>query len=255
MSKTVEDIGTLKINLLSQADYEAEVIAGTVEDDELYLTPASNSGVSDVEVDGTSVVTGGVAEVDLTGKSDVGHTHTKTDITDFPTITDENVKQTVGTPSSYSYWRPLVVGSSSGSSETFSPSTTTGGTYTFSTVKVQPSTGTIRAGALSLTNGSYTSVLSDTTLTANRTVTVPDKSGTMAMTSDIPTVNNATLTIQKNGTTVDTFTANASTNVTANITTHDVPSGGTIGQVLMKNSSTDYDCSWTNLPIYNGGVS
>lgn len=34
----------------------------------------------------------------------------------------------------------------------------------------------------------------------------------------IPTVNNATLTIQKNGTSVGTFTANASTNATANIT-------------------------------------
>lgn len=34
----------------------------------------------------------------------------------------------------------------------------------------------------------------------------------------IPTVNNATLTIQKNGTTVNTFTANASNNVTCNIT-------------------------------------
>ena len=34
----------------------------------------------------------------------------------------------------------------------------------------------------------------------------------------IPTVNNATLTIQKNGTTVKTFTANASSNVTADIT-------------------------------------
>ena len=33
----------------------------------------------------------------------------------------------------------------------------------------------------------------------------------------IPTVNNATLTIQKNGTTVNTFTANASSNVTADI--------------------------------------
>ena len=37
-------------------------------------------------------------------------------------------------------------------------------------------------------------------------------------TPTIPTVNNATLTIQKNGTTVKTFTANASSNVTANIT-------------------------------------
>ena len=34
----------------------------------------------------------------------------------------------------------------------------------------------------------------------------------------IPTVNNGTLTIQKNGTNVQTFTANQSTNVTANIT-------------------------------------
>lgn len=34
----------------------------------------------------------------------------------------------------------------------------------------------------------------------------------------IPTVNNATLTIQKNGTTVNTFTANSASNVTANIT-------------------------------------
>ena len=40
----------------------------------------------------------------------------------------------------------------------------------------------------------------------------------LALYSDIPTVNNATLTIQKNGTTVKTFTANASSNVTANIT-------------------------------------
>ena len=39
-----------------------------------------------------------------------------------------------------------------------------------------------------------------------------------AKTSDIPTVNNATLTIQKNGTNVATFTANSSTNQTANIT-------------------------------------
>ena len=36
--------------------------------------------------------------------------------------------------------------------------------------------------------------------------------------SQLPTVNDATLTIQKNGTTVNTFTANASSNATANIT-------------------------------------
>lgn len=50
------------------------------------------------------------------------------------------------------------------------------------------------------------------------TATLPNKTGTLAMTSDIPTVNNATLTIQKNGTSVQTFTANQATNATANIT-------------------------------------
>lgn len=42
--------------------------------------------------------------------------------------------------------------------------------------------------------------------------------------SVLPTVNNATLTIQKNGVDVQTFTANASTNVTANITVPTQPS-------------------------------
>ena len=54
--------------------------------------------------------------------------------------------------------------------------------------------------------------------TTARTLTLPDKSGTLAITGDIPTVNNGTLTIQKNGTNVQTFTANQSSNVTANIT-------------------------------------
>lgn len=40
----------------------------------------------------------------------------------------------------------------------------------------------------------------------------------LATTSQLPTVNNGTLTIQKNGTNVQTFTANQSTNATANIT-------------------------------------
>ena len=39
----------------------------------------------------------------------------------------------------------------------------------------------------------------------------------------IPTVNNATLTIQKNGSNVATFAANASQNATANITVQELP--------------------------------
>lgn len=53
----------------------------------------------------------------------------------------------------------------------------------------------------------------------------------------IPTVNDATLTIQKNGTTVETFTANASANKTANIT---VPTQASdIGAQPTLTSSTD----------------
>ena len=58
-------------------------------------------------------------------------------------------------------------------------------------------------------------------LTSNITLSASDV-GAVPSTTTIPTVNNATLTIQKNGTNVATFTANASSNVTANIS---VPTG------------------------------
>ena len=59
--------------------------------------------------------------------------------------------------------------------------------------------------------------LSDGIYNGSTHLNLPTTTGTLALTSDMPTVNNATLTIQKNGTTVNTFTANSSNNVTANI--------------------------------------
>lgn len=56
----------------------------------------------------------------------------------------------------------------------------------------------------------------------------------------IPTVNNATLTIQRNGTTVKTFTANASSNVTANIEVPIYSSGTAIGINSSNEISVDY---------------
>lgn len=48
---------------------------------------ANGSGsVADVWVDGASVLDGDTAKIDLTGKADAVHTHTKSQITDFPTI-------------------------------------------------------------------------------------------------------------------------------------------------------------------------
>ena len=52
-------------------------------------------------------------------------------------------------------------------------------------------------------------------LTAGTNITI---SANNTISASRPTVNNGQLTIQKNGTTVNTFTANASGNVTANIT-------------------------------------
>ena len=58
----------------------------------------------------------------------------------------------------------------------------------------------------------------DATLSSNSDYYVPSEKAIKSyVDNNIPQVNNATLTIQKNGTTVNTFTANASSDVTANI--------------------------------------
>ncbi len=59
----------------------------------------------------------------------------------------------------------------------------------------------------------------------------------LAKLSDVPTVNNATLTIQKNSTNVATFTANASSNVTADIT---VPTSFSDLSGTISNSQLDW---------------
>lgn len=67
----------------------------------------------------------------------------------------------------------------------------------------------------------YTNFYLPLGFTDGNTTVLTNKSGMVDLSSIIPTmptVNNATLTIQKNGTNVQTFTANASSDVTANIT-------------------------------------
>lgn len=34
---------------------------------------------------------------------------------------------------------------------------------------------------------------------------------------------------------------------------HNLPSGGTAGQFLVKQSATDYDAAWVSLPAWQGG--
>ena len=90
----------------------------------------------------------------------------------------------------------------------------------------KPTISTVNDGTLTIqkngTNVATFTANQSTNATANITVPVNtsdlvNDSGFITS-SSLPTVNNGTLTIQKNGTDVTTFTANQSTNATANIT-------------------------------------
>lgn len=97
------------------------------------------------------------------------------------------VAQTQGNTPSYSYWRPLLVGASSNANEGFTPESVEDKSYTFDTLQVQPSTGTFRGCKYAAvdSNSGKKSTISAGSLTDNRDVTLPDKSGTLAMTDDI----------------------------------------------------------------------
>ena len=58
---------------------------------------------------------------------------------------------------------------------------------------------------------------------------------------EVPDVNNGTLTIQQNGTTVDTFTANSSSDKTVNIQCVDLTSNQTVGGIK----------TFSNAPVVN----
>ena len=85
------------------------------------------------------------------------------------------------------------------------------------------------------------------------TLTYPGKSGTFALTSDIPTVNNGTLTIQTEGTSKGTFTANQSGNTTINITASDLGLSGAM-KFLGTSTTAITDGATTN-PITIDGKS
>ena len=105
----------------STASYIGTIYCNTLTEHRQYSLPDS---------DGQIVLTHQLSNYSLTN-----HTHSFTDV---------KVTQTaVG--SDYTSWRPLVIGSSNSSTEGFSPSTVTDGTYTTANISCQPSSGTIRA--------------------------------------------------------------------------------------------------------------
>lgn len=122
------------------------------------------------ELNYTDGVTGNI-QTQLNGKAASSHTHTKSQISDFPsslpanggTATNaNNIVQTVVDASGYTNWRTLIWGASNSGTEGFSPATVTGGVYTCKTITCQPSSGTIKAnvfkGSLSGNASSASSV-------------------------------------------------------------------------------------------------
>ena len=79
--------------------------------------------------------------------------------------------------------------------------------------------GSATATAASSNTITYVESLTGTTTATSGNLTVTPTLKTIT----IPTVNNGTLTIQKNGTNINTFTANSSSNVTANIQVNELP--------------------------------
>lgn len=84
---------------------------------------------------------------DLTSGTKVGSIDIDGTSTDLyaPTNTDTKVTQTATTTTDYTYWRGLCVGNSAVQSESGAFSTVTDAVRTFNNIRVQPSSGTIKA--------------------------------------------------------------------------------------------------------------
>lgn len=137
------------------------------------------------------------------------------------------------------------------------------------TITIEDADGTTTATVYDGTDGTngtdgFSPVATVTQNTGSATISITDKNGTTTATvydgtpGTVP--NDGTLTIQKNGTTVQTFTANQSSNATANIT---VPTqfsdlSGTIetsqiANTAITNVKIDWNDLFSNSDVYHVG--
>lgn len=178
------------------------------------------------------------------GVADAVHTHTVSQITDFPTLAtvatsgnynDLSNKPSIptitdtydGTSSNGMSGKAVksaidaldgTISGSPGAGKTLTAFSQTDGkvSATFGNISITKSqVSDFPTLATVATSGDYDDLIDKPTLSAVATSGDYDD---LINKPTIPTVNDATLTIQKNGTDVQTFTANASSNVTANIT-------------------------------------
>lgn len=141
-----------------------------------------------------------------------------------------------------------IVGNVTGNASTATKATQDGDGNTISSTYIKTSTKGVANGVASLDANTKVPVaqipdLSSTYATTSSLATVATSGSYNDLLNKptIPTVNDATLTIQKNGSNVATFTANSSTNTTANITVPTDLSNLTNNSGFIKNDDVLYD--------------
>lgn len=157
----------------------------------------SVSSVTSTQLGYLSGVTSAI-QTQINGKANSSHTHSSSDVTGL---------STVATSGSYTDLtdKPNI------------PSAVLVDTALSSTSTNAIANNTVKNALDGKANSSHTHSASDIT-SGLATVATSGSYNDLSNKPTIPTVNNATLTIQKNGTSVGTFTANQSTNATINIT-------------------------------------
>lgn len=243
MTTTDTTVSNLIINKLTQVQYEAIT---TPSDTELYLTDEALTA-SDV-----TTALGYTPQAELVSGTNI-KTVNSTSLLGSGNISISDTKNTAGSSNSSSklyligatsqatnavtYSKSTVYANTDGTLNCENPASTKNDTTVATTKWVKDLGYTTNTGTVTSVNNvspvsgnvtiSIPSEVTETTVSnwgftknvgtvTSVNSTSPDANGNVTLT--IPTVNNATLTIQKNGTDVQTFTANASSDVTANIT-------------------------------------
>ena len=212
---TTTNLSNLVINYLTQSQYDSAAQAGTLNENQIYLTPAvelATVATSGSYLDLSNKPTIPTKVSDLTNDSGFISSYTETDpvfgasaaagitATDISnwngkSDTDEKLKiSNISVTSAQTYYPIFGDNSASVATRQYDA---TGLRYQVSTNYSELMLGCYnpnKQGKITLFNSGYYKTLLPSTLTSSGTILLPDKNGTIALTSDIPQVYSSTNT-------------------------------------------------------------